>query len=211
MTRAELGLPPDAVVFCCFNANHKIRPAMFDVWMRLLLEVPQSVLWLRDGGQEMIGRFRHQAYIRGVDPARLHFAGRMASRAHHLGRQAQADIFLDTWPYNAHATAIDAISAGLPLLTLRGQSFASRIAAGFLTNLDLEELIANTLEEYQAVALTLAREPWRLHRIRQRLAQAREKSKLFDISAVARHLEAAFVEMDRRARCGEGPGHFRVA
>ena len=116
VSRAELGLPDDAFVFCCFNSHHKIRPRMYDVWARLLRSVPGSVLWLRDGTPAMNERFRGEAAARGIEPHRIHFAGRTESLARHLGRQAQADLFLDTHPYNAHATASDALWAGLPVL-----------------------------------------------------------------------------------------------
>src|SRR5262249_30380582 len=147
-----------------------------------------SLLWMRDGASAMNDRFRRQAQIRGIDPARLHFAGRVDSFARHLGRQAQADLFLDTWPYNAHVTAMDALSAGMPLVSLRGQSFVSRIAAGFLANLGLHELIAGTIQDYEAIALALAHEPARLKDIRLRLKDARHGAPLFDIARLARHI-----------------------
>lgn len=210
VSRAQAGLPDGVFVFCCFNSNHKIRPAMFDVWMRLLAAAPDSILWLRDGGSTMNARFRRQAEIRGVNPDRLIFAGRVDSFAHHLGRQAQADLFLDTYPYNAHATASDALWAGLPLVTLRGESFVSRVSAGFLANLGLEELIAATPEDYEAIALALARDRPRLSDIRRRLAAARATSPLFDLARFARSIEAAFLEMQRRAAGGQPAQSFRV-
>ena len=210
VSRAQAGLPDDAFVFCCFNSNHKIRPAIFDIWMRLLAAAPDSVLWMRDGGSTMNGRFRRQAEIRGINPDRLVFAGRVDSLAHHLGRQAQADLFLDTYPYNAHATASDALWAGLPLVTLRGESFVSRVSAGFLANLGLEELIAATAEDYEAIALSLARDRPRLSAIRRHLAAARGTSPLFDLARFVRGIEAAFLEMHRRAVALEPVQAFRV-
>lgn len=211
ITRAELGLPQEAFVFCCFNSPHKIRPAVFDVWMRLLQAVPDSLLWVRDGYPAMNARFQREAENRGVDPARLRFAGRMPSFARHLGRQPQADLFLDTWPYNAHATASDALWAGLPLVTLRGETFVSRVSASFLTNLGLDDLIASTLEEYEAIALSLARNRERLADVKSRLAQARRTAPLFDIDRFVRGIEAAYLQMQARARRGEPPSSFRVA
>ena len=199
VSRAQAGLPQDAFVFCCFNSNYKIRPAIFEIWMRLLAAVPDSVFWMRDGGSTTNARFRRQAEIRGIDPGRLVFAGRVDSFARHLGRQAQADLFLDTYPYNAHATASDALSAGLPLVTLRGKSFVSRVGAGFLTNLGLEELIAATPEDYEATVLALTQDRPRLSDIRRRLAAARGTSPLFDLARFVRGIEAAFLEMQRRA------------
>jgi predicted O-linked N-acetylglucosamine transferase (SPINDLY family) len=211
VSRAEAGLPPDAFVFCCFNANHKIRPDIFDLWTRLLKSVPGSVLWLRDGDPAMNERFRHQARIRGIDGQRLYFAGRMASFARHLGRQAQADLFLDTYPYNAHATASDALWAGLPLVTLRGRSFVSRVSAGLLASAGLEELIASTPEGYEAIALSLARDRGRLADLRQRLASARGTAALFDINRFVNGIEAAYLEMHARARRGDDPAAFRAS
>jgi protein O-GlcNAc transferase len=210
VSRAEAGLPPDAFVFCCFNANHKIRPHIFDSWARLLAAVPDSVLWIRGGNPAMNARFRRQAERRGIDAARILFAGRMDSFARHLGRQQQADLFLDTHPYNAHATASDALWAGLPIVTLRGESFVSRVTAGFLTNLGLEELIASTPAEYEAIALGLARDRARLSHIRHRLAEARKTSALFDMDRFVRGLEGAFLEMQKRALDGVRPEAFRV-
>lgn len=211
VTRAELGLPEDAFVFCCFNSHHKIRPALFDCWMRLLDAVPGSLLWIRDGGPTINDRFRHYAQLRRVDPARLCFAGRMPSFARHLARQAQADLFLDTWPYNAHATASDALQAGLPVVTLRGGSFVSRVSAGFLTNLGLPELIADTIGDYEAVALSLARDRARLGGLRQRLGGARHTAPLFDMDRFVRGIEAAYRQMQARAQRGEAPSHLRLA
>jgi predicted O-linked N-acetylglucosamine transferase (SPINDLY family) len=211
VSRAEAGLPPDAFVFCCFNSHHKIRPPMFQAWMRLLQAVPDGLLWLRDGGEAINQRFRHQARLGGIDQNRLHFAGRMESFAKHLGRQAQADLFLDTFPYNAHATASDALWAGLPLVSLRGQSFVSRVAASLLTHLGLEELVASSLEDYEALALSLAQDRARRGDIRRRLAETRETAPLFDMAKFARGIEDAFLEMHIRARRGEPPAAFRVS
>ena len=211
VTRAELGLPDDAFVFCCFNSNHKIRPVMFDAWMRLLQAAPGSLLWIRDGAPAMNERLRHYAQSRGVDPARLHFAGRMPVFARHLGRQAQADLFLDTWPYNAHATASDALWAGLPVLTLRGESFVSRVSASFLSNLGLNDLIASDIAESEAIALSLAQNPGKLAGLRQKLAQARRTAPLFDMDRFVRGIEAAYLEMQARAKAGEAPSPLRIA
>jgi predicted O-linked N-acetylglucosamine transferase (SPINDLY family) len=211
VSRAEAGLPSDAFVFCCFNSNHKIRPHIFDIWARLLKAVPDSVLWIREGYPAMNERFRREAMRRGIQEQRIYFAGRMDSFARHLGRQAQADLFLDTFPYNAHATASDALWAGLPMVTLRGQSFVSRVSASLLVNVGLEELIASTAEEYEAMALSLARDRGRLSDIRRRLASARGTAALFDMDGFARGMEAAYLEMHARAGRGERPMALRVS
>jgi predicted O-linked N-acetylglucosamine transferase (SPINDLY family) len=209
VSRAEAGLPENTFVFCCFNSNHKIQPEMFDIWMRLLRAVPDSVLWIRDGTPTMNTRFRKEAENRGIDAARIVFAPRMASFAQHLGRMRQADLFLDTFPYNAHVTASDALWAGLPVVTLRGQTFASRVAAGFLANLGLDELITSTRDEYEALARALAESPDRLQRIRENLWQARKSARLFDMGTLVRDLERAYVEMVSRLE--GGPQSFAVA
>jgi predicted O-linked N-acetylglucosamine transferase (SPINDLY family) len=209
VSRAEAGLPENTFVFCCFNSNHKIQPEMFDIWMRLLRAVPDSVLWIRDGTPTMNARFRKEAENRGIDAARIVFAPRMASFAQHLGRMRQADLFLDTFPYNAHVTASDALWAGLPVVTLRGQTFASRVAAGFLANLGLDELITSTRDEYEALARALAESPDRLRRIRENLWQARKSARLFDMGTLVRDLERAYVEMVSRLE--GGPQSFAVA
>lgn len=210
VSRSQLHLPEDAFVFCCFNAIQKIQPAIFDIWMRLLAAVPGSLLWLRDNGPMVSARLQKQARARGIDPSRLHFAGRMESLARHLGRQAQADLFLDTWPYGAHTTAYDALWAGLPLVTLRGESFVSRVSASFLMSLDLPELVITSLREYEAIALSLAHDPQALAGIRRRLAEARATAALFDVGRLARNMEAAYLRMDQRAKRGEPPTAFKV-
>ena len=211
VSRAQAGLPSDAFVFCCFNANHKIRPAMFDLWARLLRSVPDSVLWIRDCYPALNARFRHEAKLRGIDERRIVFAGRMDSFARHLGRQAQADLFLDTYPYTAHATASDALWAGLPVVTLRGQSFVSRVSAGLLANVGLQELVASSAEEYETLALSLARDRGRLSDVRQRLAKARKTAPLFDMDGFVRGIEAAYLEMHARAQRGERPAAFKAS
>lgn len=195
ISRAEAALPDDAFVFCCFNANHKIRPEMFACWMRLLRSVPRSVLWIRDGSAAMNAHFCTEAEKYGVESSRIIFAQRIASFAQHLNRMRQADLFLDTFPYNAHATASDALWAGVPVVTLKGRGFASRIAAGFLTNLGLAELIASTIQAYETLALDLAQNPSRLAQIRQRLWQARTTAPLFDVALMVGDLERAYRKM----------------
>lgn len=208
VSRAQAGLPEDAFVFCCFNAHYKIRPQTFDIWARLLKSVEGSVLWLRAGDAAMNAHFRQEAEIRDVDPQRLVFAAREESLARHLGRQALADLFLDTFPYNAHATAGDALWAGVPIVTLQGQSFVSRVSSSLLANAGLEELIASTMEAYEGIALSLARDPVRLSTLRRRLADCRER--LFDMPRLVAGIEGAFTQMHARARNCQPPSPFRV-
>ncbi len=191
-TRAEAGLPQHGFVFCAFTSTYKVNAPVFDVWMRLLREVPGSVLWLRSVSPDAHERLRREALGRGVDPDRLLFAPRVASMAAHLGRHALADLYLDTLPYNAHSTACDALWAGVPVLTCAGRSFASRAAASALTAVGLPELITHSLQEYEAKALELARRPELLRGLRERLARQRVSSPLFDTAGYCRELESAY-------------------
>lgn len=208
-TRAELGLPEHGFVFCCFNNNHKIAPRVFDIWMRLLARVEGSVLWLLKDHAAAERNLRREAEARGVDPARLVFAPRVKMEEH-LARQRRADLFLDTLPYNAHVTASDALWAGLPVLTRVGSAFAARVAASLLHAMGLPELIARSSEEYEDLALELAKNTALLANIRARLARNRETHPLFDTERFRRHLEAAYFAMWERHQSGELPASFAV-
>ncbi|MGA2399418.1 MAG: tetratricopeptide repeat protein [Steroidobacteraceae bacterium] len=200
-TRTRAGLPEAGLVFCAFNNLLKITPAIFDVWMRLLRDVNGSVLWLREGAPEARRNLEEAARRRGVDPSRLVFAGPVESMEAHLARHRLADLFLDTLPYNGHSTACDALWAGLPVLTCRGRSFASRVGASLLQAADLPELIADTLDGYERLALALARAPARLAGMREKLTSRRAAGTLFNTVEYCRHLEAAFAAMvDRHQR-----------
>ena len=207
--RAELGLPADAFVFCCFNASYKITPAIFAVWMRLLAAVPASVLWLFADSEAAARNLREAARSKGIDPRRLVFAPR-ASHDAHLARQQSADLFLDTVPYNAHTTASDALSTGLPVVTLAGSTFAGRVAGSLLRAVGLSELITTSIEEYEQLALRLAREPALLSQYRARLEQNRKTSPLFDPHRFRRHIEAAYLQMWQRQERSLPPASFEV-
>jgi len=209
-SRAELGLPETAFVFCCFNAAYKIQPAIFGCWMRILQQVPDSVLWLAQAGERAEASLRAEAQRRGTEPARLIFAPKMPRIEDHLARYRAADLFLDTLPYGAHATASDALWAGSPLLTIRGRAFASRVGASMLTALGLEELIAASLPEYERLAVALATERARLEGLRAKLADARLTAPLFDTEGYTRSMEAAYQAMLERARSGLPPEHLDV-
>jgi protein O-GlcNAc transferase len=202
-TRSECLLPDAGFVFCCFNNSYKIAPAIFDVWMRLLAAVPGSVLWLLEANAPARGNLRREAGARGVDPARLVFAPRKPL-AEHLARHRQADLFLDTLPCNAHTTASDALWAGLPVLTCAGETFASRVAGSLLQAVGLPELVTASLRQYEALALALAREPRRLDELKEKLARQRLSAPLFDIAALTRNLEAAYVRIWARHCSGSG-------
>jgi predicted O-linked N-acetylglucosamine transferase (SPINDLY family) len=191
-SRHQAGLPEEGFVFCSFNNPWKFTAPVFDIWMRLLRQVPGSVLWLRNG--KTADTLRAAAQARGIDPSRLIFADRVLADMH-IARQQLADLFLDTLPYNAHATACDALWAGLPVVTRKGHAFAARVAASLLTAAGLPELITETAEDYEALALALARDPARLKALRDKLATNRATAPLFDTPRLARDLEAAYRTM----------------
>jgi predicted O-linked N-acetylglucosamine transferase (SPINDLY family) len=209
-TRAAVGLPATGFVWCCFNSTFKLNPLMFDLWCRLLHAVPGSVLWLVDPGTPARDLVRAEAGRRGIDGARVVLAPRVPY-PQHLGRLGLADLFLDTLPFNAGATASDALWAGVPVLSCPGDAFAARMAGSLLRTIGLPELIAGSLQEYEQRAVELARAPLRLAQLRARLAVQRERSALFDTRRFCRHLEAAYEQMWQRAQRREPPTSFAVA
>ena len=208
-SRSELGLREQSFVFCCFNQTYKILPGTFTIWMRLLDAVPSSVLWLLESNRWAAQNLRREARNRGVDPARLVFAPKLPL-ARHLGRMQAADLFLDTLPCNAHTTASDALWAGLPVLTLPGDTFASRVAGSLLNAVGLPEMIVGSVEEYEALALKLAREPQRLAALREKLARNKAAAPLFDTPAFVRHLEAAYARMWTSYVAGAEPSEIEL-
>ena len=209
VSRAANGLPDDAFVFCSFNNSYKLNPGTFDVWMRLLRQVPGSVLWLLGSSDLMRDNLRREAEARGVEGGRLVFAGRLPF-AEHLARHALADLFLDSLPCNAHTTTSDALWAGLPVLTCIGETFAGRVAASLLGAAGLHDLVTASLDDYEAVALSLAREPVRLRTIRERLIATRQSCALFDSRRYTRNLEQSFETMVTIMRTAEAPRSFSV-
>jgi predicted O-linked N-acetylglucosamine transferase (SPINDLY family) len=209
-TRAECNLSETAFVFCCFNNTYKITPAVFDLWMRLLKAVPDSVLWLSKPNPTAEANLGKEAELRGVSRERIIFAPKVPEMSDHLARQRQADLFLDTVPYNAHTTATDALWAGLPVLTCLGDTFAGRVAASLLKAVGLSELITTSLVDYEALALKLAREPSLLASIKAKLSSNRSTHPLFDTARFTRHIEAAYATMWERHQRGEAPEAFAV-
>ena len=207
--RRELGLPEKSFVFCCFNQTYKILPDVFARWMRLLAAVPGSVLWLLETNRWAQQNLCREASGRGIQPNRLIFAPRVSSDRH-LARIGAADLFLDTLPYNAHTTATDALWVGLPVLTLPGETFASRVAGSLLTAAGMPELITGSAEEYEALALGLARDPGRLAALRDKLVRNRATAPLFDTPAFTRHLETAYETMWRIHRSGSAPRSIEI-
>lgn len=209
-SRSELNLPESGFVFCCFNSNYKILPATFDGWMNILKAVPGSVLWLLQGSDQTQDNLRAETQKRGVDASRLVFARNLPVEEH-LARQRAADLFLDTLPYNAHTTASDALWAGLPVLTHAGQTFAARVAASLLCAIGLPELVTTSQAEFESLAIELATNPSRLSSVRQKLAQNRLSTPLYDTSLFTRHLESAFESIHARRLAGQPVEHLQVA
>ena len=194
-SRDELGLPARGFIFCCFNKKYKITPEIFESWMRILTRVPASVLWLSLDSNIAARNLRLAASRCGVDPARLLFANRVEALAEHLARLRAADLFLDTLPYSAHATATDALWAGLPLLSLMGKSFASRVSASLLRSAELTELVATSNAQYEEIAVRIAKEPSLLSALKAKLAANSASTPLFDTQRFTANLERAFEMM----------------
>lgn len=209
LSRADVGLPQTGFVFCCFNNTYKINSAMYDIWMRLLCGTPHSVLWLLGVNETTRENLRREAAARGVDPLRLVFAGRMPY-AEHLHRLSFADLFLDTLPFNAGATANDLLWAGVPVITCAGEAFAARMAGSILRAAGLPELITHDRAHYEALAQRLALQPDSLRELKERLQGNRLTQPLFDTDRFCRHLESAFEEMLRRHELGEAPQSFSI-
>jgi predicted O-linked N-acetylglucosamine transferase (SPINDLY family) len=203
-TRHELGLPPTGFVFCCFNSNYKITPGIFDSWMRILRRAPGAVLLLYADSETVAGNLSKEALNRGVDAGRVVFGARL-STPDYLARYRAADLFLDTLPYNAGATASDALWAGLPVLTCVGETFAGRMASSLLQAIGLPELITSTPAQYEELAVALAADPRRMAEIKHKLGANRLTTPLFDTRLHTRSLESAYTEMQERYRSGLPP------
>ena len=209
-SRAELQLPEHGFVFCCFNQSYKFNPAIFDVWMRLVRAVEGGVLWLRQNDPAASHNLRAEAERRGVDASRLVFAPPLPLIEDHLARQRQADLFLNSLPYNAHTTASDALWAGVPVLTCMGATFAGRVAASLLHAVGLPELVTNSLQDYEALALKISSEASFSGALKSRLARNRSSSALFDTARFVGNIEAAYTTMRQQQRRGEKPASFAV-
>jgi predicted O-linked N-acetylglucosamine transferase (SPINDLY family) len=190
--RARHELPADGFVFCCFNNPYKLLPAVFDVWMRLLAAVPRSVLWLAPAPGAAAANLRREATGRGVDASRLVFAQR-APLAAHLARHEHADLYLDTTPYNAGTAANDALFMGVPVLTCSGDTMASRVAGSQLCAIGLPQLATTDFAEYEALALSFARDAERMRACKAELAANRTRFPLFDMARFTEAFEAALL------------------
>jgi predicted O-linked N-acetylglucosamine transferase (SPINDLY family) len=209
-SRADLGLPENGVVLCCFNQSYKLAPESFDIWMRVLKANERAVLWLFESSELAQANLKREAAGRGVAAERLVFAPRMPL-ADHLARHAAADLFVDTFAYNAHTTASDALWAGLPVVTLLGKTFAGRVCASLLRAVGLPELITHSRQEYEATLLDLAADPERRAALKAKLAANRTSAPLFNAVRFARHVEMAYLQMHERAAQGLAPDHIDIA
>jgi predicted O-linked N-acetylglucosamine transferase (SPINDLY family) len=193
-TRMDFNLPQNSFIYCCFNNSYKILPATFAIWMRILNSVENSVLWLLEDNLSAKNNLLMEAEKFEIDPCRIIFAERM-SPSDHLARHHLADLFLDTFPYNAHTTASDALWAGLPVLTRTGESFPSRVAASLLYSIGLPELVTDTSEKYEALAIELGQNPDALQALKNKLANNRLSTPLFDTALFTKNIESAYFKI----------------
>jgi predicted O-linked N-acetylglucosamine transferase (SPINDLY family) len=208
--RQEVGLPDKGFVFSCFNHHYKITPSVFESWMRILSKVDGSILWLSDGNSTGIDNLKKEARKNNIDESRLIIAPRLDLREDHLNRIKLADLFLDTLPYNAHATTSDALQVGLPVLTQIGESFASRVAASLINSVDMPELITESQGHYEELAIELATNPEKLKAIKDKLEIKLKSSPLYDTPLYTKQLEAAYLAMYERYQEKLEPNHIYV-
>ena len=207
--RSDFGLPENAFVFSSFNQTYKIEPVMFDIWMNILKNIPLSVLWLLRYGEASAKKLREEATARGVDGDRLIFTG-MLPKDEHLARLKLADLALDTRIYNGHTSTSDALWAGLPVITLKGNHFASRVSSSILSAIDMTELITYTLEEYEDLAVSFALSRSKLQTLKNKVQQNRLSTPLFDTTKFARNMESTYLKMWRRYEMGQDITSFEV-
>lgn len=210
MSRAEAGLPEDVLVLCGFNQPFKLSPDVFDVWCRLLTQLPGSVLWLLQWNDQAPEHLRKEAAARGVDPARLIFAPKVGARQH-LSRFALADIYLDAWPCNGHTTVSDALWAGVPVVSYAGESFASRVGASLLHAVGLADYATDKLPDYEARVMTLAQDAGLRATVRQHLVDARDQAELFDSTGFTKDFGDLLWQMADRWSKGLAPDHLIAA
>ena len=208
LSRAQCELPDNAFVMCAFNQTYKLLPQTFAVWCDVMRSVPDAVLWLKAPNHDVIGNLRREALTRGVEPARLVFAPDKVPYDDHFSRLALADVFVDNWPYNAHTTASDALWAGLPVLTLCGRTFASRVAASLMHGAGLDEFVCQDVGSYRERLIALAHNPQELAAARAALSRDRFRLPIFDSDAYAADLLALFERMHGRWMAGQSPEHL---
>jgi predicted O-linked N-acetylglucosamine transferase (SPINDLY family) len=208
--RAELGLPEDAVVLCCFNQTYKLSPHMLDLWARILVQAPRAVLWMLVWNPHAQANLLRELAARGIGPERVFWAQKLELEDH-IARLRAADLFLDTWPYNAHTTASEALWAGVPVLTAPGRSFASRVGASLATACGLGDLVCDDPEHYVALGAALANDPGALSGLKAYLEANRMQLPLFDAERLARDLDALLIRMHERHLAGLPPDHLLAA
>jgi predicted O-linked N-acetylglucosamine transferase (SPINDLY family) len=208
-TRKEMGLPEESFIFCSFNNNYKITPTVFDSWMRILNRVENSVLWLFKTNDTAVKHLKREAEVRGVNSSRLVFASRLPVEEH-LKRIQLADLFLDTLPYNAHTTASDALRVGLPILTLVGDAFSSRVAASLLKTFNLQELITSNQNEYESIAVDIAKNPKKLLQLKSKLKDGLTTSSLYNSTLFTQQIESLYKTMCERNEANLPPAHIYV-
>ena len=209
-SRKECGLPEKAFVFCCFNNDFKFNEQVLECWSRIMLKVDGSVLWLSENNEEFMVNIKSEFEKRGIDPSRIIYAERIKLMEDHLSRYSLANLFLDTHPYNAHTTSVDALKTGVPVITLMGESFASRVAASLLSAVGLPELISSSQDKYEELAIDLATQPSKLDSIKKILLENLTNAPLFNTQQFARSLESAYIQMMERYWAGLEPDHIYI-
>lgn len=209
-TRAECGLPENGFVFCCFNNDYKFNIEVLDLWAKILLKTPDGVLWISENNEFFRKNILIEFGHRGVIDSRIIFANREDLMSDHLARLGLADLFLDTFPYNAHSTAVDSLKAGVPLITLLGKSFAGRVAASLLGAVGLSDLIATTPAQYEQIAYELYKDKEKLLQYKKMLLEARLNGDLFDSNEFSKDIEASYLMMYKRYHDGLAPEHMKV-
>ncbi|SNX27941.1 Predicted O-linked N-acetylglucosamine transferase, SPINDLY family [Polynucleobacter meluiroseus] len=197
-SKRELGLPEDKFIYCCFNNSYKFNQKILESWARILLKAKDSVLWISENNPFFKDNIVKEFAKLDILSTRIIFAQRVDSMADHLARYALADLFLDTLPFNAHSTALDALKAGVPLITCIGEAFPGRVAASLLNAIDLTELIANDMGQYEAMAIDFALNSEKLRAIKEKLSRNRSSSALFNTQLFTKNIEAAYSEMYQR-------------
>tara|TARA_B110000971_G_scaffold124691_1_gene127643 strand:+ start:5185 stop:7281 length:2097 start_codon:yes stop_codon:yes gene_type:complete len=209
-TKKEFSLPETGFIFCCFNKNYKILPATFKIWMNILLQVEGSVLWLSNMNLTAQNNLRKEAEKKGVKGSRLIFADHLSNHDNHLARYQLADLFLDTFPYNAHTTALDALWSGLPLLTCTGKTFTSRVAASLLKAINMSELITHFSKDFESKAIEIASCPIKFEEIKNKLINNKYKEPLFNGDIFKDNFEAALKKMYLNYKLGLKPTSFEI-
>ena len=208
-SKEKLGLPNGKFIFACFNSHQKIMPEMFKIWMKILDDKKDSVLWLLEDNFFSQNNLKKEADQQNIDPQRLIFAKNLPLDQH-LSRIRYADLFLDTFPYNAHTTCSDALREGLPVLTLKGTSFASRVASSLLSTIDLKELITSSYEDYEKLALKISNEPEYLNELKEKIKKNKIRTNLFKANIFTKNLENGYNEIFQNYTKGNKPKNFKL-